>query len=63
MLHIQSRGYDYWNGSPKIFQPALNVFTKARNVGFTAVILTFDRFEYLIKVIQRYSYPCITSNV
>ena len=53
MLHIENKGYNFWNGSPTKFEPALKIFTKARDDGFTAVILTFDRFQYLIKVIKR----------
>ena len=53
LLHIKNRGFEFWNGPIKTFQPALNVFTKPRPEGFTAVILTYDRFDYMIKVIQR----------
>ena len=53
LLHIKNRGFEFWNGPIETFQPALNVFTKPRPEGFTAVILTYDRFDYMIKVIQR----------
>lgn len=55
LLHIDNKGYEHWNGAKVGFSPELRVFTQAKEEGFTAVILTFDRFEYLIKVIKRFS--------
>ena len=54
LLHIDNKGYEHWNGAKVAFSPELRVFSQAKEEGFTAVILTFDRFEYLIKVIKRY---------
>ena len=53
LLHIDSKGYEHWNGVTVPFSPELRVFKQAKEDGFTVVILTFDRFEYLVKVIRR----------
>ena len=53
LLHIDNKGYEHWNGVTVPFSPELRVFKQAKEDGFTVVILTFDRFEYLVKVIRR----------
>ena len=55
-LNYKMIEYEYWNGFNKIFESKLKIFKKPDQEGFTAVILTFDRFDSLIKVIKR----CVT---
>ena len=53
-LNYKMIKYEYWNGFNKLFESKLKIFKKPDQEGFTAVILTFDRFDSLIKVIKRY---------
>ena len=53
-LNMADRSYSYWNGPEKRFEPALKIFTKAPHQGFTAIILTYDRFQSLYKTVQRF---------
>ena len=52
-LNYKRNNFEFWNGKRNVFQPALKIFAEARNDGFTTVILTYDRFDSLLKVIKK----------
>ena len=54
ILNVEKKGFEFWNGERhQRFRPKIQVNALAPDTGFTAVILTFNRFEYLVRVVKR----------